>query len=121
MITFEQIKKMRNSFPGINDPRRLEEYISEVLDIMQVACQDERLNCDFDDENFYRLKVEVGDPPVIEHMRTVDSIVKRIRIVLSGTSLRTTVSDATLAKEDGQPYYRNISFLLNGIEYGGKQ
>jgi len=121
MITREQMKMMKDNFPGVNDPNMLEDYISEVLDIMQATCQDYKLKCDFDDENFYRLKVEVGDPPVIEHMRTVDSIVERIRIVLSGTSLRTMVSDATLAKEDGQPYYRNISFLLNGIEYGGKQ
>src|SRR3989344_7248673 len=103
MITFEQMKHLRDSFPGINDANKLEEYISGVLDVMQAACQDERLKCDFDDENFYRLKVEVGDPPVIEHMRTVDSIVQRVRIVLSDTSLRTIVSDAILAKNDGEP------------------
>ena len=121
MITFEQIRKLRDSFPGINDVNRLEEYISEVLDVMQVTCQDYKLKCDFDDENCYRLKVEVGDPPVIEYMKTVDSIVERIRIVLSGTSLRTVVSGAILAKNDGEPYYRNISFFLNEKEYGGKQ
>ena len=50
MITREQMKMMKDNFPGVNDPNMLEDYISEVLDVMQATCEDYNLKCKFDDE-----------------------------------------------------------------------